>query len=564
MKQNEKLKIGNFYVLIAVALLVTSVAVAVSLAQPAPYPGAGPTPTPGPTPAPGAGGPAPYPTAAPTPTPTPTPGTLPDLVVSYKQEEFVDGQVIVHYTVTNNGDAEAGASTAGKYLNDHAEDTDNVPRLGPGASYDGTFDPEPCPPGETFTVRVCADIYEVIDESDETNNCMTNEFTCPEGPLPGGPDLVIEKEVEIFEAGSNCFFNVRATVTNIGNEVARASDTGLYVDGVFADTRWTERLGPGASDEVAFMWQDCPCGTINITVCADDYNVVTESNETNNCAINIRECQVADIEVIKEVWDPWLGRWVDETDNVAFDDNVLFRCIVHNSGCCCDLTDIVITDVLSDSLEYLWVVAGPDPDSVTDFTDGRTELRWNLPGPLEPCEDVTIRILAHVIDCGEDTNTQTAVAMSCTGVPVSDSDTATVNVARVASLVVTKEVFDPVAGAWVNHIDVPICTDVLFRSTVHNDGCCDLTDVEVLDELDLLFDNIWGYWPPPVITPWPWGTSVYWSPGTLARGETITYFIEAHAAGPAGVGTNTQDAWGYCAETNTWAFDWDDATVRMA
>ena len=123
----------------------------------------------------------------------PTP--MPDLVVSDKWEEFVNGEVIVHFIVTNIGDAEAGSSAACKYINDVKVDTVSVPELGAGTSCTRAFDPKPCPPGATINVTVCADIYGRVAESNESNNCMITTVTCPPGPLPGGPDLVVENVV---------------------------------------------------------------------------------------------------------------------------------------------------------------------------------------------------------------------------------------------------------------------------------------------------------------------------------------------------------------------------------
>jgi subtilase family serine protease len=69
--------------------------------------------------------------------PEPTP--QPDLVVSDKREGFENGEVIVHYRVTNIGDAMAASRDVGVDVNGYRRDTEEVPALGPGASYDGTF-----------------------------------------------------------------------------------------------------------------------------------------------------------------------------------------------------------------------------------------------------------------------------------------------------------------------------------------------------------------------------------------------------------------------------------------
>ncbi|MCK4734531.1 MAG: hypothetical protein KAT65_18895 [Methanophagales archaeon] len=54
-------------------------------------------------------------------------------------------------------------------------------------------------------------------------------------------------------------------------------------------------LGSGESNSSSFDPELCPCGeTLNVTICADCEHEVTESNETNNCEVNIVKCP-----------DPW-------------------------------------------------------------------------------------------------------------------------------------------------------------------------------------------------------------------------------------------------------------------
>ena len=568
MKQNEKLKIGNFYVLIAVALLVTSVAVAVSLAQPAPYPGAGPTPTPAPTPAPGAGGPAPYPTPGPSPTP---PGAMPDLVVENVWNVSVNGQVIIHFIIHNNGTAAAGTSTACKVVNGVVVDTDSVPRLGISGRYNGEFAPEPCPPGATFTVTVEADNYHVVTESDETNNNRTETFICPAGPQPGGPDLVVEKTVNVV---GNTFV-VDYTVTNIGNGVARASRTTKYVNGVSVETQPCPRLGTSASFSSTFGPEPCPCGqTLNVTICADNYNVVNESDETNNCEINEVICPLAvpEIEVIKTVWDG--TAWVDEI-SAPLGTVVRFNSTIHNSGFCCNLTNIQVRDVLDPCLAYVGVQgATPVPDEEVILPDGSTELRWFLPGlVLEQGQSEIFLIAARVRaipGCDMNINTQYASARAeCTGESVEDEDSAIVNVVGRPSIDVIKSVRDPVTGDWVWRITASQGDRVTFNSTVHNDGtCCDLTNVVVRDVLppDLWYRGVQGDTPQPVVNGLPGGaTELLWTiPGPLEPGESLIFLIDAQASRWAlGWNRNRQEAQAWAECTEDMVDDWDWAGVDI-
>ena len=217
----------------------------------------------------------------------------PDLVVE-KSVELVDGMFIVSYTVTNIGCGPAAESTTCKYVNGTLMETQTCPVLDSGESHSGAFDPEPCPCGETLNVTVCADNENVVDESDETNNCEVNIVKCP-----GIPDLVVEKSVAIEDG----MFIVSYTVTNIGCGPAGESTTCKYVNSTLMETQTCPVLGSGESHSGAFDPEPCLCGeTLNVTVCADNENVVDESDETNNCEVNIVRCPgIPDLMVEKSV-----------------------------------------------------------------------------------------------------------------------------------------------------------------------------------------------------------------------------------------------------------------------
>ena len=545
MKQNEK--IGKFCVLIVAALLVTSVAVSLALAAPPPYPTTPPTP--------------PVPPVPPVP-----PGAMPDLIIEDKWETFANGQVTVHFTVKNIGDAQARSSTACKYIGGIEVDSVRIPKLGPDTSCVRAFDPEPCPSGTTITVKVCADNYDVVDESDETNNCKVNTVTCPIVPPSKKPDLVVTKSVEKAIVAGVVRYTVSATVTNNGNADAGASTTCLYVDGVAVATDACPKLGPGASSSNVFAARNCPVPegqTITVKVCADNTKVVDESSEGNNCKVNTVLCCEPSIHVTKRVWDPALvpAAWATERDAVI-NDNVQFRSTIRNDGLCCDLNQITVTDELSKSLDYTGVGPNtPAPTTKKDNADGSTTLTWILSDTLQPSQTKVFLINAQVVGFGVDTNKQSAVATSsCAGETVSDSETATVNVAAAAGLRVDKKVWDPATLTWANWIILPAnANDVLvrFRCTVENTGSVDLTGVEVWDDLDPIFTNIvagedlrWGT------------TTLYWNLGNLPAGQTQTYTITATVPGntPAGVYANDQRARGVTAAGN-WQFDTEDALV---
>ena len=132
------------------------------------------------------------------------------------------------------------------------------------------------------------------------------------------------------------------------------------------------------------------------------------------------------IDVEKKVFDPETGEWVDAiTADVG--DTVRFQLTIHNDGTCCDLTDIVVADILSESLKYADnAMVNGVPEEPTFM--GITSVVWEFPGwVLEPCQTITIEFDAEVVECGIDENIVKVEAVCMdTGVFVTDEDTATV------------------------------------------------------------------------------------------------------------------------------------------
>ena len=115
----------------------------------------------------------------------------PDLVVT-KDEAFGNkGKVFVRYTVTNVGKTTAGISTTSLLVNGEVMENHNCKKLEPGKSYTSKFQIVECPCGETLNVTVCADYKDAVKESNETNNCLEDEYECP----PCGPTTGYGKKV---------------------------------------------------------------------------------------------------------------------------------------------------------------------------------------------------------------------------------------------------------------------------------------------------------------------------------------------------------------------------------
>lgn len=133
------------------------------------------TPTPtsiSPTPTPS---PATTPTLTPTSTPTPQ-AVGPDLII--KSMWLTYGKF--GYAIKNQGDANAIASTTQLLVDDVEEDTDSVGELNPADEQNHMFENYlwSCS-GQSDVVRICADINNGVEESEETNNCYQEEWYCP-------------------------------------------------------------------------------------------------------------------------------------------------------------------------------------------------------------------------------------------------------------------------------------------------------------------------------------------------------------------------------------------------
>ncbi len=133
---------------------------------------------------------------------------------------------------------------------------------------------------------------------------------------------------------------------------------------------------------------------------------------------------VPGIEVSKTVWNG--SAWVKET-TANLGDTLRFRIWIHNNGTCCNLTSITVVDILSDSLNYS-DNATVNGESQEPVQVAPNEYLWELPGPLAPCENITIEFNATVVRCpAVDTNTVNVTAW-CNDTMVADEDSATVAV----------------------------------------------------------------------------------------------------------------------------------------
>ena len=208
---------------------------------------------------------------------------MPDLVITEKYETLADGTFTVTYTVTNTGDDDAGASTTSITTTAGDSVTDSVPALPASQSYTNTVTGFNCPCGTIVTVTVCADDGNAIVESNEDNNCLSNDLTCPGGELL--PDLNITG-IWCKEVRKNTY-DIYYNITNKGTGNAGESFSNLTVDGTPQKKKDSvDPLGPGDSRiGEKFTYRSTTPPPYTIKVCADYNDIINEgeSGETNNC-----------------------------------------------------------------------------------------------------------------------------------------------------------------------------------------------------------------------------------------------------------------------------------------
>ena len=105
----------------------------------------------------------------------------PDLFIEAKCEEWVgENSYNVTYVIHNNGTAIAPAGHNTTLIVDgNVVEHKPVPvALAPDETYKDTFDAVISCTGGSDTIKVCADNFSVVDELDEDNNCLENEWQC--------------------------------------------------------------------------------------------------------------------------------------------------------------------------------------------------------------------------------------------------------------------------------------------------------------------------------------------------------------------------------------------------
>ena len=105
----------------------------------------------------------------------------PDLFIEAKCEEWVgENSYNVSYVIHNKGTAIAlaGHNTTLYIDGTVVEHKPVLVELVPNETYNDTFDAVISCTDGSDTIKVCADNFSVVDELDEDNNCLENEWQC--------------------------------------------------------------------------------------------------------------------------------------------------------------------------------------------------------------------------------------------------------------------------------------------------------------------------------------------------------------------------------------------------
>ena len=144
----------------------------------------------------------------------------------------------ITYTVKNDGTGNANASMT-HIVGGTKDILDPVPALAPGESYTSTLDGPFYIPGYITTINICTDYYDVVNESDEDNNCR--------GYRVGVPYLELWKGKAYWVSGEDKTFNICYEIYNNpekGMGRSNVSTLSVYLDGNLTMTDTIPELDP--------------------------------------------------------------------------------------------------------------------------------------------------------------------------------------------------------------------------------------------------------------------------------------------------------------------------------
>ncbi len=204
------------------------------------------------------------------------------------------GSLVVSDTVTNQGSANAGASTTGFYLSTNGTSkgtilgTRSVPALASGNSSGPVSTTLTLPLNlyGNYYLMACANYNNAVVETNTANNCTSSLM-----PVAGA-DFIESYYSGPASAASGGTIQVTDTTTNQGPGNAGGSNTGFYLStngtskGTLLGSRSVPALAAGNSSGPVTTTLTLPLnlsGNYYIMACANYNNQVVESSTTNDC-----------------------------------------------------------------------------------------------------------------------------------------------------------------------------------------------------------------------------------------------------------------------------------------
>ena len=385
--------------------------------------------------------------------------------------------------------------------------------------------------GDTLTFRIIVTYYNITEPAhehyaediiieDELPDCLEYELNTAD---PFEPDIT--GNILTWDLGSTKLYHEESYIITFNATVAEYTTSSGCINEAFGEA-----------------YEHCTGETIKDKDTVTIYAVAPEP----------------EIDVEKYVWD---GKcfWVKETNEYP-GETVSFKIIVNNTGDA-DLTDVIIEDTLSDSLEYLvgssTVNGNPqEPESINGNV-----LTWNC-NILYSGETIEIIFDATVIGqpCDIDTN-HVYVEGKSECATVTDEDTVEVHV---NGMCMEKEVWDDDAGSWMESTGAVVGDTVRFRITIYYVGPKTLYNIHVEDELPECFNYSNNAIPEePVVS----GNLLTWdfpSEYDLEGGETLIIEFDALVEGGICEGECINYAYVIADECSGRVFEGEDtATVSV-
>jgi len=242
---------------------------------------------------------------------------MPDLAIGTVVWSSIDiqagNEIAFNIDIENTGSLKSGVSRITYYVDEILVGYDDVGQIEAGSRETKTF---------TWfaleglhTIDIVADSNRQVQEIDEENN--SKHVNIPP------PDLVTQKlswTPEKFSIGDTVTFS--ATVRNQGNGRSRNTKITCYIDNTPLASKDTLEIEPANSVTYTFDWI-AEFGQHDIRVSADTFNLVTETDETNNDIKAEFETLAADL-IVEDV------SWYME--NPLINDEVIFTICVKNQG----------------------------------------------------------------------------------------------------------------------------------------------------------------------------------------------------------------------------------------